>query len=328
MPDRRKFLKNSLLPLSAICLSTGLPAMAASHPKAIPGNGKENRSGPDGETGQKLAESPLSRKLKTINRNTVWNLIKTVRIQFKTFHCQGMVKIGNEFWVSSVEISSPVEGVWDRTKGKGHLFRIDGEGKLLADIPIGEGSIYHPSGIDFDGSHIWIAAAEYRPDSQAIIYKFDPERKELKEVFRWNDHIGGIARNKDTNTLHGISWGSRRFYQWDLDKEGNVSSSTLNHAFYIDYQDNQYLGGNEMLYTGLAGYKKPDGKGFALGGLEIVDLDKKSAVHQTPVQQWSPVTGAVMTQNPSFFEYTAEDKIRAYYMPDDNDSTLYVYELI
>jgi hypothetical protein len=245
-----------------------------------------------------------------------------------------MVRIGDEFWVSSVEVNIPANGVFDRTKGLGHLFRIDSSGNLLAQLPIGEGSIYHPSGIDFDGVHIWIAAAEYRPDSQAIIYQVDPKTMQIREIFRWNDHIGGIARNTATNTLHGISWGSRRFYQWKLDKDGQVrhplatpaETAILNNSYYIDYQDNQYLGGQEMLYTGLASYHKPGGAPFALGGIEIVDLAKSQAVHQLPVQLWSPATGAVMTQNPSFFELTAEGKIRAYFMPDDNESTIFVYE--
>jgi hypothetical protein len=153
-------------------------------------------------------------------------------------------------------------------------------------------------------------------------------------MFRWQDHIGGILRNPATNTLHGISWGSRRFYQWTLDKAGNVQlpsgpqrdSARLNPSFYIDYQDNQYIGSQEIVYTGLSVYKKPDGARMALGGIEIVDLAKQLPVHQVPVDLWSPVTGTVITQNPSFFEL-AGDKLRAYFIPDDNESTIFVYEV-
>ncbi|HVU58445.1 MAG TPA: DUF6454 family protein [Puia sp.] len=316
MTDRRQFIKRTLLPAGALCL----PSVLAARTLSV-------------ET-SRMAEHPLSARLKTLTRNTTWTLITGIKVGFKTFHCQGMVRIGDEFWVSSVEIGMTPDGQVDRTTGKGHLFRISSAGRKLDDIAIGEGSIYHPSGIDFDGEHIWIAAAEYRPDSQAIIYCFDPSKKELKEVFRWQDHIGGIARNKDTNTLHGISWGSRRFYKWQLDENGNVrqplaapnDAAMLNHSFYIDYQDNQCLGGREMLYTGLSTYRRPNGQPMALGGLEIVDLEKGLPVHQVPVQLWSPATGAVMTQNPSFFELMPDDRIRAYFMPDDNDSTIYVYE--
>lgn len=351
MTQRRDFLKTGLLPFGAICLSPLFSAGALSVAPITAGepftSGSPVTSGAhftSSPSASPSGPSPLSSRLKTLTRNTGWTLVSEIRVRFKTFHCQGMVKIGNDFWVSSVEIVTTPEGTQSRSNGAGHLFKIDGSGNLLSDIAIGEGAIYHPSGIDFDGSHIWIAAAEYRPDSQSIIYQFDPENQLLREVFRWQDHIGGVARNKDSNTLHGISWGSRRFYQWQLSEKGlprgafqipndtftpyksPSNSATLNHSFYIDYQDNQYLGGQEMLYTGLTSYKNSRGDKFALGGLEIVDLDKGHAVHQVPLQLWSPVSGAVMTQNPSFFELSEEGKIRAYFMPDDNESIIYIYE--
>jgi hypothetical protein len=316
MTDRRQFIKRTLVPAGALCLPSVLQARSPQAEKT------------------RLPENPLSTRLKTLTRDSAWTLVTGIKVNFKTFHCQGMVRIGDEFWVSSVEVNTTPEGLLDRTTGKGHLFRIGSAGNLLDDIAIGEGSIFHPSGIDYDGQYIWIAAAEYQPDSQAIIYRFDPAKKELKEQFRWQDHIGAIARNKDMNTLHGISWGSRKFYKWQLDNNGNVrmplpapkDAATINHAFYIDYQDNQFIGGQQMLYTGLSVYKRSGAQALALGGLEIVDLDKGLAVHQVPVQLWSPVTGAAMTQNPSFFELLPDNRIRGYFMPDDNESTIYVYE--
>ena len=165
MTDRRNFLKTALLPAGAFCLASAIPAGA----QAFGGtSARRYDAGQRQDAGDQAGaeSSPLSQKLKTITRATPWTLVQQIKVQFKTFHCQGMARIGKDFWVSSVEISTP----FDRNKGKGHLFRIDEQGNQLADIPIGEGSIYHPSGIDFDGTFIWIAAAEYRPDSQAIIY--------------------------------------------------------------------------------------------------------------------------------------------------------------
>jgi hypothetical protein len=277
--------------------------------------------------------TPLSKKLRSLTRNTVWKLTDQIKVNFKTFHCQGMVKIGGEFWISSVEVEPPATGAWDRSKGKGHLFRIDSKGNQLADIAIGEGAIYHPGGIDFDGKYIWIAAAEYRPDSQAIIYRFEPATQQLKEVFRWQDHIGGILHDPETNSLHGISWGSRRFYEWPMDGERVLLPKTSAHrdtakpnpSFYIDYQDNQYIGGGEIVYTGLNTYKKPDGTKMAIGGIELLDTRLGLPVHQVPVDIWSPATGTIITQNPSYFE-VAGDRLRAYFMPDDNVSTIYIYE--
>lgn len=311
MSTRRFFLRNALLPVGALYLSPAL-AMPAIH--------------------EPVKESPLSKRLKMISRETVWNLVASTKVQFRTFHCQGMVKIGADFWISSVELKPAFTG--DRSSGAGHLFRMDANGKLLNDIGIGEGSIFHPSGIDFDGTHIWIAAAEYKPNSHAIIYRFDPQNMVLEEMFRWDDHIGGVARDTETNTLHGVSWGSRRFYQWPLNKAGRLRNPSispadalrLNHSFYVDYQDNQYIGGGEMLYTGLTSYRRAGKPTFSLGGIEIVDLNKGMTVHQVPVQLWSPGTDVIMTQNPSFFEAAEGNKLRGYFIPEDDNSTLFVYE--
>ena len=102
------------------------------------------------------------------------------------------------------------------------------------------------------------------------------------EVFRYGDHVGGIVHNTDDKTLHGVSWGSRRFYRFTLDDQGKVTNASVaaraNCASrtargYIDYQDCKYLGRREMLCSGLNNYQmKKDGPRFPLGGFEIVDL--------------------------------------------------------
>ena len=116
---------------------------------------------------------------------------------------------------------------------------------------MGEGAIYHPGGIDYDGTSIWVPLAEYRPDSRAIVYRVDPRTMKATEVLRFADHIGAIVHNTDDRTLHGVSWGSRRFYRWTLDADGRVTNAgvapeklrTLNTSHYLDYQDCKYAGG-------------------------------------------------------------------------------------
>ena len=72
----------------------------------------------------------LAGRVTQLTRTSAWKLVSSVPIAFPTHHPQGMVKIGGTFFVSSV----------DRDKGAGHLFKIDGTGHLLADLPMGEGS--------------------------------------------------------------------------------------------------------------------------------------------------------------------------------------------
>ena len=283
----------------------------------------------------------LAERVRQITRSTTWRPVTTVATQFDTHHPQGMVKIGDTLFISSVEITTPTkrfaqpQGDLDRDTGagRGHLFKVDMKGNLVGDVVLGEGSIYHPGGIDYDGRYIWVAVAEYRPNSRSIIYRVDPSTMQATEVFRYGDHIGGIVHNADDRTLHGVSWGSRRFYRWTLDSGGRVTNADIapdklrvaNAAHYIDYQDCKYLGGGQMLCSGLTNYQiRPDVPRFALGGIEIVDLRTNRATHQVPIQLWTP-GGLPMTQNPAWFEPTATG-VRAYFMPEDGKSTLYVYD--
>ena len=155
-----------------------------------------------------------------------------------------MVKIGETLFVSSVEVIDREAG-----KGVGHLFKIDMGGRLVADLRLGDGALYHPGGIDYDGKDIWVPVAEYRPDSRSIVYRVDPATMKATEVFRAADHIGAIVHNTDDDALHGISWGSRRFYRWTTG--GESRGVTLNTSHYIDYQDCKYAGGRRMLCTGV-----------------------------------------------------------------------------
>jgi hypothetical protein len=277
-----------------------------------------------------------------LTRESPWHLVASVPMTFPTYHPQGMVKIGDTLFVSAVEVttavkrfSSPVGG-YDRDTGAGigHLFKIDMTGKLVTDTRLGDGSIYHPGGIDYDGRDIWVPVAEYRPNSRSIVYRVDPRTLKVTEVFRFPDHIGGLVHDTDDNTLHGVSWGSRRFYRWTLDGRGRVTNAgaspaavrTLNPSHYVDYQDCKYAGGQRMLCTGVTELRQAaDSPFFRLGGLDLIDLRDGRPLHQVPVLLWTPA-GLDMTHNPSWFEVTATG-LRGYFMPEDNRSTVYIYEV-
>ena len=289
------------------------------------------------------ADPALNGRIEKLTRNTQWTQKAAIALQFPTHHPQGMLKVGDAFFVSSVEITKPTtrfsepKDGYDRDTGEGvgHLFKVDAQGKLIAGVTLGEGTIYHPGGIDFDGQHIWVAVAEYRPNSQSIIYKVDPETLKATEVLRFKDHIGGIVHNTDDKSLHGVSWGSRRFYKWTLDGDGRVTNAgaapeqlrVINPALYIDYQDCHYIGMSRMLCSGLNNYRATkDGPIFRLGGFEVVDLRDNRPVYQVPIELWSP-SGLPMTQNPFWVEPTA-DGVRAHFIPDDDKSVLFTYEAV
>ena len=221
--------------------------------------------------------SIVAERVATLTRESVWRPVAAVPIAFRTYHPQGMVKIGDRLFVSSVEVQvatrrypQPVGGLdRDAGTGVGHLFKLDLQGRLLADLPLGEGAIYHPGGIDFDGTDIWVPVAEYRPNSRSIVYRVNPDTMKAIEVFRFADHIGGIVHDTDEHTLHGVSWGSRRFYRWAL-RDGRVADAsprpTLNPSHYVDYQDCKYAGRHRMLCTGVTELRQTPGSAAVQAG--------------------------------------------------------------
>ncbi|BFT72910.1 DUF6454 family protein [Paenibacillus sp. P36] len=269
---------------------------------------------------------------RNLKRSTKWVLKNQIELQFNNYHSQGMVRIGDFFYMSSVElIEWPIRydqpnQSYDRTPGKGvgHLFVFDRQGNLVKETSFGEGDMYHPGGIDFDGTHIWVSVAEYRPHSQSIVYKIDPLTLKAEESFRVQDHIGGLVREGQNGKLIGNSWGSRKFYVWDSCGRQLLDKENTNH--FIDYQDGQYVGDGKMIVSGISELVNPSSKSkpYELGGLALIDLFTLETLHEIPITEFSP-QGHVITRNPVFLEIAGET-IRLYAVPDDNDGSMLIYE--
>ncbi len=281
----------------------------------------------------------LAQQVAKLTRTTGWVRKNAIPIGFTTHHPQGLVKIGDRLFMSSVEVTVPttrlpaVTNGIDRDAGAGigHLFQFDMNGKLIADLTLGEGAIYHPGGLDYDGRYIWVAVAEYRPNSQSIVYRIDPRAMTAIEVFRFADHLGALVHDTDDRALHGVSWGSRTFYRWPLSRDGRVtnpvaaqSGRVANPSHYIDYQDCKYAGQRRMLCTGVTELRvSPDAEPFRLGGIDLISLRDHRPLHQVPLPLW--VHGLDLTHNPAWLEAT-DTGLRGYFIPEDDVSTLYVYE--
>ncbi len=284
--------------------------------------------------------APVAELVIGLDRDTPWRHVRSIRLAFDTHHPQGLARAGDVFLVSSVEIRratrrfpQPIDGHdRDTGEGVGHLFKVDAAGSLLASITLGEGAMYHPGGIDYDGRHVWVPVAEYRPDSRSIIYRVDPETLRADEVLRVADHIGAIVHDTDGRALYGVSWGSRRFYRWALPvgRGGGAarpSEPLLNPSHYVDYQDCRYAGRRRMLCTGIAALRQaPDAPRFVLGGVDLVSLEDGRPLHQAPLLLWTG-SGLNMARNPVWFEAEG-GTLRGYFMPEDDESTIYVYEAV
>jgi hypothetical protein len=97
--------------------------------------------------GQAPVRADLVDRIARLTRASSWQQVAAIRVGFRTFHPQGMVRVGDAFVVSSVEVTtptqrlaSPVDG-FDRTAGDGvgHLFRRYRVGRFDAHASISGG---------------------------------------------------------------------------------------------------------------------------------------------------------------------------------------------
>ncbi|HEV7173228.1 DUF6454 family protein [Pedococcus sp.] len=253
-------------------------------------------------------DTALADAFGSVTRSTTWTQTSKLKLSFPTYHTEGIAFSPNHIFLSAVQIIEPTvkyptpQGGYDRTPGKGigHLFVMDKAGHLQKDITLGEGDMYHPGGIDFDGTNVWVPVAQYRPNSSAIIYRVDATTLAVHKQFEVADHFGGIVMDKQTGHLVGNTWGSRRFAEWNL--QGKQLKTWDNPNFFIDYQDCQYVPKSKMLCGGITNLPQTPSAGgssatYELGGLAMIDLTTEQVTRDIPFQQWS-TAGHVATRNP------------------------------
>lgn len=285
---------------AAVAVAAGSAAIATAHAAEPPARHATN--------------TDLASSFSKVTRNTDWQLTNKLKLNFPTFHTEGIAFTPDHIFLSSVQILEPTvkyptpQNGYDRTPGKGigHLFVMDRAGNLQKDITLGEGDMYHPGGIDFDGTNVWVPVAQYRPNSSAIIYRVDASTLQVHKQFEVKDHFGGIVMDKQTGHLVGNTWGSRRFAEWTL--TGKQLKTWDNPNFFIDYQDCQYVPNSQMLCAGVTNLPQTPTAGgtaatYELGGVALIDLTSHQVTRDVPFQKWS-TAGHVATRNP--FKMTAD----------------------
>ncbi len=279
-------------------------------------------------------DEPLTRTFRHLDRDTEWELTERIALDFPTHHPQGFALVGGRIFMSTVEIikapvpyDEPRDG-YDRTPGKGigHVLVLNRAGRLLRDIELGRGHMYHPGGIDFDGRRVWVPVAQYRPDSRAIIYTIDPRTYRVQQQFQYADHVGGLVRDQVTGRIHGVSWGSRDLFRWGVG--GRLQEATTNRSHFVDYQDCAYVDRGKQICSGVTELPAPDGDTYELGGLALLRLRDDSLRYEVPFPYFS-ASGHAATRNPVALEVEG-DTVRLLAAPDDGDegdgTELLVYE--
>ncbi len=305
-----------------------LTAAAIGGTAAAQAAGNNDQQGGGDAGSHHVTGTALSEAFSGVDRATAWQQTGKLKLNFPTYHTEGIAFSEDHIFLSAVQILEPTTKLpatqdgFDRTPGKGvgHLFVMDNAGNLQKDIILGEGDMYHPGGIDFDGTNVWVPVAQYRPNSSAIVYRVDASSLEVHKQFEVKDHFGGIVMDKQTGHLVGNTWGSRRFAEWDL--RGKQLSTWQNPNYFIDYQDCQYVPNSKMLCGGITNLPQATqsggaGASYELGGMAMIDLKSRSVLRDVPFQQWS-TAGHAATRNP--FKMTADgDHLTMRVAPDNGD---------
>lgn len=288
----------------------------------------------------------IIRQFNQLGRTTVFNLVKKIPLEGDTGEPEGMINIGEQrYLISSGQYTQKttsygnntiINGT-DRTPGVGfgHLLVYDANGKRIANASLSQpGDLeYHIGGIDYDGKQIWGTVAQYRPNTTATIISLDPQTMNMTKLFHAADHLGGIVHDPLRAELYTLNWGARNSSVWDLHGQPKPSQFTnpqfvvRNPSFYVDYQDCKWLGRSQtyhlrpmMMCSGVATFSN----NVTVGGLAIVDVETMVPVSEIPLTMVSDL-GVPITQNP-FDVDIVNGHLRLYFVPDQKNSTLYVYE--
>jgi hypothetical protein len=82
---------------------------------------------------------------------------------------QGLLKIGDRFYLSAVEVKGQGQGV-----GVGHFYEFDAQGTRLKETVLGEGAMYHHRWHRLRRTMVWVPWPNTNPAAIAIIYKVNP----------------------------------------------------------------------------------------------------------------------------------------------------------
>jgi hypothetical protein len=273
----------------------------------------------------------IAERFRALSRSSTWEKVGEVPMAFPTFHPQGMTIIDDRIYLSSVEVVDRVAG-----EGVAHLFKADLSGNLLQETRLETGKLYHPSGMSFDGVNLWLAIAEYRPESRSIIMRVSPTTMEAEPLFGFDEHLGLLLGDRTTRSLIALNWGARNYYHWPATINNGALSPAprtapvviANGSHYIDYQDCQVLLGTGFaMLSGVSTFSAGgDSTAVTLGGIELVNLKQLVAQHQIPVPLRT-AKGQPIAQYP-FHVAPSGQGLRFYFMTtEDKKSKLYSYDV-
>jgi hypothetical protein len=237
-------------------------------------------------------------------------------------------------------------------RGRAHLFECDTEGKTVraATLTSDNEAEYHPSGMVLIDGTMFIALAQYLPETSATIIKFNVRDWSYEKLFCIQDHVGLVVPNPLEGELLLGTWGSRHYYRTDL--KGNIKSKRPNPCSdEMEHQDAQLMSGRMstlnnikldptnpqwiehegpmMLATGVTA------GGMEFFGLDIIDVGRWTIMKSLRWPSTKHITkgGWAPFANPTFLWVDSYDRVLALGAPDDDHkqmgkrATLVLYTL-
>lgn len=130
-------------------------------------------------------------------------------------------------------------------------------------------SMYHPSGLDYDGKCLWVAVAHYRQFmASSTVTCLDPKNMSVLESWEVADHIGAVAAMG--SEIVAMNWDARHIYRYSktgafIGKDRSPSQNA--------YQDCKGASKNSVICSGKV---KIGGKSQAVVDLLVLDPETES----------------------------------------------------
>src|SRR5262245_59318816 len=258
-----------------------------------------------------------------------WINVANILLPFETYHPQGIVKIGDSFFLTAIDGNAA-----------GYLIKFEVEGgianksaTLIRQVQLADRAFknrIHPGGIDYDASknRIWCPLAEKTPDTSTSILIINPDDLSYDNVGYITDHLGTTIVDVQNNRIRMIDYHTG-MYSFQLKADGTFPSDIHRAAKFvlpdepIEYQDCKHLGQRYALCAGSRPHR-----------VDLIhfddDVDGNTATRYSIVRK-IPLGTSNLAREAMAFD-TLEDAagrkfVRFYFKPDDGSNTqLKIYD--
>ena len=273
------------------------------------------------------ADPEIARLLST-TESSEWEPVGAFELEFESDHPQGLVRVGDRYFLSTVRIPEGAPGQPDLSvAGKGFLIEVgrdSGVGNEAGRLELCDGMVYHPGGLGTDGKVVHVPVSEYRPDSSCLIYTVDVETFEVVgEPVHFPDHVGAVSVDAKRERIFGMSWAARKIYVWDY--EWNLLYMNVNPIENVYYQDLDFIGGNTLACSGFARFDL-GGEQVEVGGIDLIDATTWLPYHRIMVTTKTP-TGRLVVFNAFTHKLEYPHLLLAFVPDDDEHSRVEVFRV-